>query len=165
MFPIDAIKQARTYTLFADDLFARLDFLLTKTPYQKLRDEIALEVLYHYLYESSNVPELTVTYSDLCLKLMDLINDYTRIPVFQHENDIAVIAQPIIAELDLIFNMITLNRWGMYTAQINRDTLEISYVGDYRIIQWSQTDDANKHRKARTTTNLYAEQDHSFKTL
>lgn len=165
MFPIDAIKQARTYTLLADDLFARLDFLLTKTPYEKLRDEIALEVLYHYLYESSNVPDLTVTYSDLCLKLMNLINDYTRIPVFQHENDIAAIAHPIIAELDLIFNMITLNRWGMYTAQINRDALEISYVGDYRIIQWSQTDDGNKHRKARTTTNLYAEQDHSFKTL
>ena len=165
MFPIDAIKQARTYTLFADDLFARLEFLLMKTPYQKLRDEIALEVLYHYLYESSNVPELTVTYSDLCLKLMNIINEYTRVPIFHDENDIAEIAHPIIAELDLIFNLITLNRWGMYTAQVNQDILEISYVGDYRIIQWSQTDDAKKYRNAGTANSIYAEQDHSFKTL
>lgn len=162
MFPIDAIKQSRNYTLLADDFFTHLDFLLIDTPYIKLRDDIALELLYHYLYQTNHVPELRILYTDMCERLGNLINDYCRLPIMLDGEDLHPLVTPVLAELDLVFGLIDVNRWGMYTAEVKFNRFEIGYVGDYRIIEWSQTDDAKRFHKSPASKFIYQETAHSF---
>lgn len=161
MFPIEAIKQARTYTLLADDLFTHLDILIEGTPYAQLRKDISLEFIYHYLYQNSYVPELRILYSEFCERLARLINRHARLPIFQEAEDLHSLVTPLLGEMDLLFRHIVINRWGEYTVEVNIDRFEISYVGDYRILKWSQSQDV---KRFNTTDNvpIYNETSHSF---
>lgn len=162
MFPIDAIKQSRNYTLLADDFLTHLDFLLMDTGYKRLRNKIALELLHHYLYQSNYVPELRVLYSDVCEKLGNMINDYCQSSIILDSEDLHPLVTPALAELDLIFGLVEISRWGVYTAEVKFNRFEIGYVGDYRILKWSQTDDAKRFHKGPAKQSIYQETKHSF---
>lgn len=163
MFPIEAIKQSRNYTLFADDFITHLDFLLMDTGYKRLRDKIALELLYHYLYQNSHVLELRILYTDMCEKLGNMINDYCQSLIIMDSEDLHPLVTPALAELDLIFGLVEINRWGVYIAEVMFNRFEIGYVGDYRILKWSQTDDAKRFHKGTAKQFVYQETAHSFR--
>ena len=163
MFPIDAIKHATVFALYADDYFAYLDMKLDETPYRSLRNDITNELVYYYLYHHSVVPELNISYLDLCLRLIQLINSEVSILLFESEDELHSIIKPLLNELDILFASVALNPWGMYLVQINNDYLEISYVGDYRIIQWSESDAATKYKGVVPARQLLVESPHSFR--
>lgn len=163
MFPIDAIKHATVFALYADEYFAHLDMLLDKTPYSGLHNRITTELVYYCLYHSSTVPELNVSYLDLCLRLIQLINSVAGILLFESEDELHAIIEPLLTELNILFTGVVLNPWGMYLVQINNDYLEISYVGDYRIIKWSESDEATKYKGTISHKQLFLESPHSFR--
>lgn len=162
MFPIEAIKQSRSYTLFADDFFALLELLIADTPYRQLSDEIALEFIFHYLYQNSHVPDIRVLYTDFCDRLARMINQFTRLPIFQDSEDLHELVTPLLAELDLLFHHIVINHWGVYSVEIALGRFEVSYVGDYRILTWSQSQDA-KRFKVSGNISIFDETNHAFK--
>lgn len=163
MFPIDAIKQATMFALLADDYFAHLDILLDETPYVHLANRITTELVYYQLYRDSLVPELHVEYTELCSRLIQLINAEADILLFESEDELHQLIGPLRHELEVLFKGVRVNNWGMYLVQINYDYLEISYVGDYRIIEWSKSDVAENLKQSLKPEQIFGEVSHSFK--
>lgn len=41
---------------------------------------------------------------------------------------------------------ITINPWGVYSCSVRNKSLTLEYLGDYRIIAWSESDDAKQYQ-------------------
>ena len=163
MFPIEAIKIAQVYSLAADDLLALADVILENTEYKEIRNRIVVEIVYNYIYEKSHVPSLRVSWEDLTIQLKLLINEYDPYESFDDIDLLFGAMESLNTEVMRMFKLLDFSLWGMYLVQVNGSDIEVSYVGDYRIIKWSQSDDATSFRETLPPKTIYADAKQSFR--
>lgn len=89
-------------------------------------------------------------------KTIEVIHEilYVDIPYAEMTNreitHISDFLSEVIAEVGYCIDWLRLNPWGVYSVDVdNIGILSIEYVGDYRIITWSESDDAKQFKVSK----------------
>lgn len=140
----DIMHNATTHRAFLDDYWEELEDSLEGTVLYSHMEYITEQLIYKLLYEKSYVQEFKISLESVYENIFDKIEEakYT-LSIEQLDG----LLTPGIVILQKFFGRFKVNPWGFYIIKTNKPEIDILFLGDYRILQWSQTDDARLYRE------------------